>query len=865
MLSKKSKNAIFFLLVLAFIVTLVFTGQIVLAENQTEAMFAGGAGTEDDPYLIADAKQLDKVRNYLDAHFKLVNDIDLGVPPYNEGEGWEPIGSYAVPFNGVFDGNGKTIRGLYIYRGDQEDVGLFSSLGEGAVLKNVRLEDVDVLGENFVGALVGWNTAGQIIDCYVSGAVAGENNIGGLTGGNEEDGRINNCFSACDVVAQYYAGGLAGYNQGEIFGSNHDGLITGIEDVGGLVGYNEGDIVYCFSASRVIGVTSIGGLVGYNADGWVFGSFSTGNVVGSENVGGLVGYNRYEVVTDSYAISAVSGTTYVGGLIGYNEGTIAYSYAAGTVAGESDVGGLVGFNDGGNVLVSYYDWEATGQSDTGKGEPKSTYEMMARFTYEGWDFLSTWALAEGTDYPVFRYEDEAPQSGFDAWVPRGSAEPGVEVQLKLTSAMGADGLLLSGSREVSVHNETTNETIYSGSVEFFDGEAFLPITLNALGTNRLRVHVKDISYTDLIPLEVLVLEFAGGSGTHEDPYLIADADDLNNVRYCLTACFKVIDDIDLNVAPYNHGEGWLPIGTGWVPFVGHFDGNGKTIKGLYINRSISDDVGLFGCIWEGAIVENVKLKDANVTGREYVGALVGWNYEGRIVNSSASGVVAGESFIGGLVGENNGLTIDSYATSRVTSTKYVAGGLAGTNFGEITGSYATGPVTGNEEVGGFLGINQGSVSKSYATGTVNGYEYVGGLVGANYEGQITNSYSTGFVFGYSEVGGLAGTNEAHISNGYATSNVAGGLTTGGLVGSNHGEIFGSYASGAVIGNEDVGGLAGSNEGSITKCYATGEVNGAEYVGGLVGWNYQGQITDSWATGDVLGIEYVDKLVGFDSQ
>src|SRR5690606_29492821 len=99
--------------------------------------FADGDGTEDDPYQIATAEQLNNVRKYPDAHFMLIADIDLDKPPYNQGEGWEPIGTSSNPFNGKFDGNNYRIQNLFIDRSDQNGTGLFGVISNGAEIHNV--------------------------------------------------------------------------------------------------------------------------------------------------------------------------------------------------------------------------------------------------------------------------------------------------------------------------------------------------------------------------------------------------------------------------------------------------------------------------------------------------------------------------------------------------------------------------------------------------------------------------------------------------------------------------------------------------------------------------------------------------------
>lgn len=177
------------------VILFLLPGQVVGAAEEVPAKFAGGSGTADDPYLIASAQQLARVNDYLSAHFKLIADIDLNVAPYNTGQGWKPIGSGDEPFAGSFDGNGRTIRGLYINRPAEDDIGLFAALGEDATLRGIRLEDVRVKGKDRVGGLVGCNNWGEIENCYASGSVAGASSVGGLVG--ENSGDIANSSSAC--------------------------------------------------------------------------------------------------------------------------------------------------------------------------------------------------------------------------------------------------------------------------------------------------------------------------------------------------------------------------------------------------------------------------------------------------------------------------------------------------------------------------------------------------------------------------------------------------------------------------------------------------------------------------------------------
>ena len=106
--------------------------------------FCCGAGTKENPYLICTAAQLDSVRLYLDAHFKLANDIplndylSLGGAGHTKwgASGWDPIGTATKPFTGSLNGDGYKITGLWINRTGDNYVGLFGYI-DGATIENV--------------------------------------------------------------------------------------------------------------------------------------------------------------------------------------------------------------------------------------------------------------------------------------------------------------------------------------------------------------------------------------------------------------------------------------------------------------------------------------------------------------------------------------------------------------------------------------------------------------------------------------------------------------------------------------------------------------------------------------------------------
>ena len=222
--------------------------------EEKDGLFAGGFGTEDDPWLIETAEQLDNIRDFIEGSYSYLQiaDIDLGTPPWNEGKGWEPIDI----FYGKYDGGGHSIRGLYINDKKEHPAGLFG-FGYVSTVQNVYLEDVEI---------------------YAGGGV------GGIMAVDENSCKITNCHVSGQITAaEDYAGGLisVGYNT-VIQNCSNKALVKGSECVGGIVGEANGVKLY--------------------------NSFNRGKVEGEIFVGGLIGIEvYYGVIRDSYSTGAVSG------------------------------------------------------------------------------------------------------------------------------------------------------------------------------------------------------------------------------------------------------------------------------------------------------------------------------------------------------------------------------------------------------------------------------------------------------------------------------------------------------------------------------------------------------------------------------
>ncbi len=262
-----------------------------------------------------------------------------------------------------------------------------------------------------------------------------------------------------------------------------------------------------------------------------------------------------------------------------------------------------------------------------------------------------------------------------------------------------------------------------------------------------------------------------GDGTEGNPYIVTNAEQLNEVRNNLSAYYELGNDIDLSGI-----DNWNPIGGAFDPFIGHFDGKGHTISGLTVRDNISANGGLFAAIGNSGVVQNLVLSVVDISISNLfadVGALAG-KLEGKAVNIRVSGgTVAGMNNVGGLVGATSSGAVVEASCANVQVT---GGGLSYT--------------------GGLVGyLKEASVNVSCSAGEVSEGWYVGGLAGIIEDSQINDSYATGSVSGWSSVGGLIGgigfsaQSPSTLTHVYAAGKVEGfGLSLGGLIGQKYSEI-----------------------------------------------------------------------------
>jgi filamentous hemagglutinin family protein len=191
---------------------------------------------------ITNAHQLQLMRMDLAANYILANNIELAAELASAsgiwgGAGFAPIGSPGAQFTGTFDGLGHTIGGLTINQPTRSYVGLFGVTGTTAIVRNVGLIGGSVIGDAYVGSLVGRN-GGVLSNSFATTNVSGTAYVGGLVGYMVAGGTIDNAYAAGTVTA-LRAGGLVGRNEGTISNSYATGAVSG-DYSSGLTGLNDG-------------------------------------------------------------------------------------------------------------------------------------------------------------------------------------------------------------------------------------------------------------------------------------------------------------------------------------------------------------------------------------------------------------------------------------------------------------------------------------------------------------------------------------------------------------------------------------------------------------------------------------------------
>ena len=413
---------------------------------------AHGDGTPSNRYRVYNPAQLRSISlndAALGMHYLQCADVDFA-GFYSDDNKYFTIGTEPKPFFGAFDGNDYKIESFVYDVGGPffggthvDELGLFGSM-DGATLHNVKVYDATVRspqGEN-IGTLVGFMRASEVSQSQGSGAVEGNETVGGLIGHASANSLIVESSAATNVaIHEYRARGLVGaLVASTVAKSSASGNVAGdsADELGGFVGdvYANALIQDSFATGHVAGDISVGGFSGTMHVGVVSRCHATGEVAGTESVGGFSGGLFNSTLANVYSTGSVSGETWVGGFVGAAAySSIANGYAAGSVAAQDFVGGfagagigatvssvfslaqtiegltyvgaVVGGTQGGTFTNAYY-WSGVGCANNNCNTDFATPKNHQSYFYSSnnaplnlWDFVFVWEAVPGST-PVLK-------------------------------------------------------------------------------------------------------------------------------------------------------------------------------------------------------------------------------------------------------------------------------------------------------------------------------------------------------------------------------------------------------------------------------------------------------------------------------
>ena len=314
---------------------------------QTEP--SSGDGSVGNPYKISTAAELAWFRDQVNSgnntiSATLTEDIDLAefchakdATKYTEEVNWTPIGNSDNMYQGTFDGNGKTIRNLYI-NDISENIGItcyagfFGYADAGGSIKNITFGNAKVksTGEYCTGILVGYEEFCIIenIKTLANCSVEGKDKVGGIAG--RASGDIGNCENHAKVNGANFVGGIVGnYERSgkSIISCANYGVVTGTgNQVGGIAGFfASGTIQNCANYGDVTGTNYVGNLIG---KGFIC---NLNNVLGTGNVTATSDTERAGILVGSIQISSSTAS----GILAYS------SNAKLTIKGAEQIGEAV--------------------------------------------------------------------------------------------------------------------------------------------------------------------------------------------------------------------------------------------------------------------------------------------------------------------------------------------------------------------------------------------------------------------------------------------------------------------------------------------------------------------------------------------
>lgn len=690
--------------------------------------FAGGEGSSLRPYKICTEWQINQIgevaasAGFTSASYKLMNDLDMNKAdfgPYTKPSCTGAAGSLIkdhhnlnpinkiidgacgnvaaiTGYNGVFDGNNKTIRNARIMAKTVSKVGFARQLGSSGQIKNLNFVNLEVEGADTVGGVAGDILASAVIS-----------NI------KIEEGDIRS--NAATV------GGIAG---SAVSSSQIDHIkvidvdVEGSDSVGGLVG----------SSGATIDKAMFRGSIDHHND-----------IVGG--VGGLVGVAiAGSNITSSFSEgSIISAAKYTGGIAGSNAGVINNVYSSMYINSRNSnastaTGGIVGYNNNTSITNVYSDsiLEYTGQGATpSKDGISASGAAPSNNTLCFSSFMTTASNCNSGITKTFaQMRSGSNFSGDAAWKANiVGALPRLAWEFETSSrkCLLPNNLISIAAQAALGRGTSASPYIICSSDQL---KALSGAAVNTYAQLGEDVNISDwVSYLDMI---------STFSGVFDGDHFTIYGLNINSTQATNHGIFANNTGVIKNVGVFGNKI----VHTGASGAAGILAGvNSGTIQNVELIGNLLDGVNYVGFVAgaSSGIINDVLTSQGQVRGQSYVGGVTGEN-TGTLTRATSRGSISdlvsypAYSKFGGVAGSNaSGGVVDQVIFSgRIenvnqatggAATSVNIGGIAGYNGGTIsnamTENYSQVIVKNYGNVGGLIGNNAGNVYKSFTLGSLN--------------------------------------------------------------------------------------------------------------------------------------------------
>ena len=897
---------------------------------------AKGDGSVDKPYEISSAAELAWFRDYVNkesqfASAMLTEDIDLSefchaadAATNTEELSWDPIGNGKM-YCGTFDGNGKTIRNLYINSTFMFE-GLFGYAKNGCI-KNITFDNAKVKNTNKFGTGIltgGFEGTIENIKTLANCSVEGTENTGGIAGGGA--GYISNCENRAMVNGTNNVGGIVGYGEGSLQNSANYGDISGVAQVGNLIGF-----AAAVNLNNVLGVGNVtatdqkgGLLVGESNNPWstasgilAYNSNAKLTIKGTEQTGEAVKAIGQGSLTSAFRVKAFSAEQLKSGLVAFLlQGNGSESAKWGQKLNTDDYPMLGSTNkvysDRPVIMKCSGELEGTGKYSNTKPAQEGTFTMQHGNSIIHHESVDVTCTVDGTieywecDVCNETYFDERLTQRVSDIIKETATGHNYDENDKCTKCQKEIQFVKLGNNNITIekvfgrrkeisgynlykftapeegtlvvtadsHGEDTYGALWDSRTAKYlikkddgngDGDDF-KITYEVTQGTTYYIGAREYGGDAIEGKVTLNVKMIGnqppagvtGNGTEAEPFILKTAEHLEWFRDYVnvgksSACAKIADDVEeIDMSTVCHKAdaekqvaelSWTPIGNYSKQYQGTFDGNGKTIRNLFIS-STSNEIGFFGHAADCRI-KNITFDNAKVKGND----------------NCSTGILAGCA--GSCVIEN----IKTTGNCSVEG-KYETGGIAGRANGNISNCENHAIVKGLHSVGGIVGIcfdSENSITSCANYGEITGTEdFVGGIIGYFGEGSLQNSANNGNITGDARVGNLIGyANICNINNvlgiGNITANYAdcNGLIVGYIVDASSSAsgilAYNSSAKMTIKGTELTGDAVvaigdgsltypeGKNEADVVKAFTPEQLKSGEVAYLLNGSKSEGEL------------------------